>query len=142
MTAEQLQRFVNRLADVRNTDDLYDLEQRAGPFDEEDPIAAQALFDLAAVRCRLARGPAPSRAEFVLVRPPPAHVRERFEVRGRMEARIVRVGWADGVLYGSLHAIMRLECGQACFADAASTRQRVIALFDVVIDEVRTRAVA
>lgn len=142
MNAEQLQRLVNRLVDVRNTDDLYDLEQRVGPFDEEDPNAAQALFHLAAIRCRLARGPAPSRAEFSLVRPPPAHVRERFEVRGRLGSRVVRVGWADGVLFGSLHAIARLECGDGCLADAAAARQRVIALFDVVIDEVRTRAVA
>lgn len=142
MTAEQLKRLVDRLTDVRNTDDLYDLEQRWGPFDEEDPIATQALYHMASTRCRLARGPALSRGDFVLVRPPPSHARERFEVRGRLGSRIARVVWADGELYGSLYVIACLEGSRTCFVDGVSLRERVTAVFDVVLDEVRTLAVA
>ena len=61
MTAERLQRLVERLGEVRNTDELLDLEIVHGPFDEDDPLAASALFQIAAVRCHRARGPAPSR---------------------------------------------------------------------------------
>lgn len=141
MTAEQLQRVIDLSMEVRNTDDLYGLELRTGPYDEEDPVAARALFHLAAVRCRLARGPAPSPSGFLLARPAPDSPREWFEMRGRMGSRIVRVGWADGVLYGSLHAIRHLEGRDAC-CDPVVTRQHLVGLFDVVIDEVRALAVA
>lgn len=142
MNPEQLERLLDRLADVRNTDDLFDLELRLGPFDEEDPIAARALFQLACARCQLSRGPALSWETFTLTRPPPAYARERFEVRGRTGTRIARVGWADGVLFGSLYVLRRFDAGGDIFTDAASARRGLDDVFEVVLDEVRTLAVA
>ena len=142
MTPDQLQRLLDRLADIRNTDDLFDLELRLGPFDEEDALAARALFHIAAIRCQLSRGPALSPDRFTLTRPEPHPVRERFEVRGRIGTRIVRVGWADGVLFGSLYAIARLGGSDACFGNAATARARVIDRFDVILHEVPALAVA
>jgi hypothetical protein len=142
MTPAQYERLLDRLSEVRNTDDLFDLELRVGPFDEEDAVAVRALFQLACARCHLSRGPVPSAERFTLVRPAPAYARERFEVRGRVGTRIVRVGWADGSLFGSLYALRLLECGVTNLADAASAHQRIRAVFDVVLDEVRTLAVA
>lgn len=142
MTSEQLQRLLDRLADIRNTDDLFDLELRLGPFDEEDALAARALFHLAAARCQLARGPALSPDRFTLTRPEPHPARERFEVRGRIGTRIVRVGWADGVLFGSRYAIARLGGSDACFGSAATARARIFDRFDVVLHEVPALAVA
>ncbi|HSK18490.1 MAG TPA: hypothetical protein VK912_05080 [Longimicrobiales bacterium] len=142
MTPEQLQRLLDRLADIYNTDDLFDLELRLGPFDEEDALAARALFHLAAARCQLSRGPALSPERFTLTRPEPHAARERFEIRGRIGTRIVRVGWADGVLFGSLYAIARLGGSDACFGSAATARARVIDRFDVILHEVPALAVA
>jgi hypothetical protein len=142
MNPEQFERLLDRLADVHNTDDLFDLEQRLGPFDEEDMLAARALFQIATLRCQLARGPALSPDRFTLTRPAPSYVREGFEVRGRIGMRIVRVGWADGVLFGSLYAIARLGSSDACFGSAATARARIIDRFDVVLHEVPALAVA
>lgn len=142
MTPEQLQRLLDRLADIYNTDDLFDLELRLGPFDEEDALGARALFHLAAARCQLSRGPALSPERFTLTRPEPHSARERFEIRGRIGTRIVRVGWADGVLFGSLYAIARLGSSDACFGSAATARARIIDRFDVVLHEVPALAVA
>jgi hypothetical protein len=142
MTPAQYDRLVDRLADVRNTDELFDLELRLGPFDEEDAIAAHALFRLSCARCQLSRGPAMQETEFALSRLPPAHARERFEVRGRIGTRIVRIGWADGELYGSLYALRILEAQGAAVADARRAHQRIRALLDVVLDEERMLAVA
>lgn len=142
MTPEQLQRLLDRLIDVRSTDELSDLEVRLGPFDEEDVLAARALFELASLRCQLSRGPAPSPDRFTLTRPGPAHARERFELRGRLGSRIVRVGWADGELFGSLYGINRLGNDEAAFAHAQSARARIVDCFEAVLDEVRTLAVA
>ena len=142
MNPEQYEKLLDRLADVSNTDDLIALEQRLAPFDEEDPITARALVQLACARCQLSRGPALSPERFTLTRDAPAHARERFEVRGRAGTRIVRVGWADGVFFGSLYAIRLLECsGERC-ADAAAARQRIHELLDSVLDEVQALAVA
>lgn len=137
-----MQRLLALLPDVRNTDDLLDLEHRLGPFDEEDALDAHALFLIAALRCRLASGPAPSSETFSLTRSGPAHAPERFEVRGRMGTRIVRVGWADGMLFGSLYGLRRVGADEPYFADAESARQRIRAHFDEVIEEIRARAVA
>lgn len=134
MDPAQLERLLDLLAKVHNTDDLFDLELRLGPFDEDDALAARALFQMASMRCHLSRGPAPSPDRFTLTRPPPAGARERFEVRGRMGTRIVRVGWADGEWFGSLYAIGRLGSDAACVADATDARERVVALLDVVLD--------
>jgi hypothetical protein len=141
MNPEQYERLLDRLAEVHNTDELYDLEQRLGPFDEEDRLAERALFHIASMRCQLSRGPAISPDRFTLTRPAPAYARERFEVRGRIGSRIVRVGWADGVWFGSLYAIGRLECDDAC-GDPTAARERVLAMLDVVLHEVRIQAVA
>ena len=142
MNAEQLERLLDRLADVRNTDDLLDLEVRLGPFDEEDALATRALFHLASMRCQLSRGPAPSAERFTLTRPAPAYVHEGFEVRGRIGTRIVRVGWADGVLFGSLYAIARLGSSDVCFGNVVTARERIVECFDVVLREERMLAVA
>lgn len=142
MNAEQLERLLDRLADVRNTDDLLDLEVRLGPFDEEDALATRALFHLASMRCQLSRGPAPSPERFTLTCPAPAYVREGFEVRGRIGTRIVRVGWADGVLFGSLYAIARLGSSDVCFGNVVTARERIVECFDVVLREERMLAVA
>ncbi|CAN5614782.1 hypothetical protein BH23GEM9_BH23GEM9_35490 [soil metagenome] len=142
MKPEQFERLMDRLAEVRNTDDLFDLEVRLGPWDEEDALAARALFQLACTRCLLARGPAPSPDRFTLIQPAPEFGRERFEVRGRIGTRIVRVGWADGILFGSLYAIARLGSDDACFSQAASARERIVERFDVVLEEMPARAVA
>lgn len=142
MNPEQLERLLDQLIDVRNTDDLLDLELRLGPFDEEDPVAARALFQLATMRCQLARGPALSPDRFTLTRPAPSHVREGFELRGRMGTRIVRVGWADGVLFGSVYAIARLGSDDACFGSAVTARERIAERFDVVLREEPMLAVA
>ena len=142
MTPEQLQRLLDRLADIRNTDDLFDLELRLGPFDEEDALAARALFHLAAARCQLSRGPALSPERFTLTRPEPRPAAERFEIRGRIGTRIVRVGWADGVLFGSIYAIDRLGADESVCSCAITTRARIRERFDAVLEEVRTLAVA
>lgn len=142
MTSEQLQRLLDRLADIRNTDDLFDLELRLGPFDEEDALATRALFHLAAARCQLARGPALSPDRFTLTRPEPHPARERFEVRGRIGTRIVRVGWADGVLFGSRYAIDRLAADESVCACAMTARARILERFDAILDEVQALAVA
>jgi hypothetical protein len=142
MTPEQLQRLTDRLADVCNTDDLYELEVRLGPFDEGDPVAARALFMIATMRCRLAGGPAISADTFVLEAPPPATAVERFEIRGRMGTRIVRVGWADGALFGSLHALARVTCVNGDLGDCSRARQRIVSALDHVIDELPAQAVA
>jgi hypothetical protein len=140
MTAERLQRLVERLVEVGNTDELLDLEILHGPFDEDDLLAARALFQIAAIRCHLARGPAPSPDSFTLIRPAPAQARERFEVRGRLGTRIVRVGWADGMLFGSLYAIACIACDDACLAHAATARAHIIERLHVVFEEGRTLA--
>lgn len=142
MTPERLERLLDRLADVRNTDDLFDLELRLGPFDEEDPVAARALFQLAAARCQLSRGPGLSWETFTLSSVAPAYARERFEVRGRAGTRIARVGWADGVLFGSLYMLRMLDPDADIFRQAASARQGILDVFDVVLDEVCSLAVA
>jgi hypothetical protein len=135
MTAEQLKRLSERLSEVRNTDDLLQLEMALGPFDEEDGVAAQALFRIAATRCQLARGPAPAPESFMLTKPAPEHARERFEVRGRLDNRIVRVGWADGTLFGSLYALARLGRGGARHDDATTAREHIVRRLDAVTDE-------
>lgn len=132
-----MQRLLDLLPDVRNTDDLLDLEHRLGPFDEEDAVDARALFLLAAFRCRLAHGPAPSPGAYALIRPAPAGGVERLEVRGRMGNRIVRIVWIDGALYGSLHALRRLGLRGADFVDAESARLRIRGVLDEVIEETR-----
>lgn len=142
MNPEQYEKLLDRLVEVSNTDDLIDLEQRLAPFDEEDPITVRALFQLACARCQLSRGPALSPDTFTLTRPAPAHAREQFEVRGRAGTRIVRVGWADGAFFGSHYALRLLECAGESFADAAAARQRIDDVFDLVLDDVRTLAVA
>jgi hypothetical protein len=142
MNPELLAQLLVWLTSVRNTDDLFDLELRLGPLDEDDAIAARALFLLACMRCHLSRGPAPSAEQFTLMRPAPEQGRERFEVRGRVGTRIARVGWVDGVLFGSLFMIARLGRDDACFANAATARERIIDSFDVVLEEVPTLAVA
>jgi len=140
MSPKQLQRLLHLLPDVRSTDDLLDLEHRLGPFDEENALDAHALFLITSVRCRLAGGPAPSADRFTLVRAAPASAQALLEMRGRMGNRIVRVAWVDGALYGSLHALRRLE--GSSFADAESARTALRGLFDEVIEEIRPRAVA
>lgn len=142
MNPEQYEKLLDRLAEVRNTDDLTDLEHRLAPFDEEDPMTVRALFQFASARCQFSRGPGLSADTFTLERPAPAHARERFEVRGRVGTRIVRVGWADGAFFGSLYALRLLECAGDRFADAAAARQRIDDVFDGVLDEVRALAVA
>jgi hypothetical protein len=142
MNAEQLQRLQNRLSEVRNTDELIDLEHRLGPFDEDDALAVSALFRIACVRCHLARGPAPSPDTFTLTRAAPAHARERFEVRGRVGTRIARAVWADGELFGSLYVLSRLGRDTTGLAVAESARQRITAAFDAVHDDARLLAVA
>jgi hypothetical protein len=142
MTPRQLERLTARLPDVRNTDDLYDLELRFGPFDEEDAVAKRALFQLASARCQLARGPALSPERFTLSYPAPPHARDGFELRGRMDARIVRVGWADGMLFGSAYAIDRIRCDDGCLANAVAARERIVAHLDAVLSEEGMRAVA
>lgn len=142
MNPAQLEQLLDLLAEVHNTDGLFDLEQRFGPFDEEDALAVRALFQIASMRCHLSRGPAPSPDRFTLTRPPPAGARERFEVRGRLGPRIVRVGWADGVWFGSQYAINRLGPDAACVVHATDARDRVLALLDVVLDDGRSLAVA
>ena len=142
MNPEQLEQLLDRLSDVANTDELFDLELRLGPFDEEDPVAVRALFQLASARCQLSRGPGLSWDGFRLTRSAPAYARDMFEVRGRTGTRIARVGWADGVLFGSLYVLRTLEAGPDVFADAVSARDAIHAAFDVVLDEVRTLAVA
>lgn len=142
MNPEQYEKLLDRLAEVRNTDDLTDLEHRLAPFDEDDPLTVRALFQFACARCQFSRGPALSPDSFTLERPAPTYARERFEVRGRVGTRIVRVGWADGAFFGSLYALRLLECTGASFVDAAAARQRIDEVFDRVLDEVRTLAVA
>lgn len=142
MNADQLQRLEDRLSEVRTTDDLIDLEQRFGPFDEDDALCARALFRIACARCQLARGPAPSPDAFTLARPAPTHARERFEVRGRVGTRIARIGWADGELFGSLFVLRRLAVDATGMSAAASARDRITAVFDVVLEDVPTLAVA
>ncbi|MBR9988509.1 MAG: hypothetical protein KFH98_02080 [Gemmatimonadetes bacterium] len=142
MTPRQFERLMDRLADIRNTDELYDLEQRLAPFDEDDVVARRALFHLAAARCQLARGPALSPERFTLTHPAPARSHEEFQLRGRLGTRIVRVGWADGEWYGSLHAIALLAGDHERFADAATARRHVLERMDVVLGEGRELAVA
>jgi hypothetical protein len=142
MNPAQLKQLLDLVAEVQNTDGLFDLEQRFGPFDEEDALAVRALFQIACMHCHLSRGPSPSPDRFTLTRPPPANAHDRFEVRGRMGTRIVRVGWADGVWFGSVYAINRLGSDAACVARATDARDRVLALLDVVLDDGRTLAVA
>ena len=142
MNPEQLEQLRDRLADVGDTDALFELELRLAPMDEDDPVAVHALFELACARCQLARGPALSWQTFTLTRSAPPYVREGFEVRGRVGTRIARVGWADGVLFGSLYALRLLEGGALIFRDATTARRRIHDVFDVVLDEVRTLAVA
>lgn len=142
MDSERVQRLLDRLSDVSNTDDLFDFEVHNGPFDEEDPLAARVLFQIAATRCQLSRGPAPSPDTFTLTRPAPARARDRFEVRGRIGTRVVRIGWADGTLFGSLYAIARLHCSANTLAHAAAAREHIIAQLDVVLEDPRPRAVA
>lgn len=140
MTAERLHSLVERLGEVRNTDELLDLEILHAPFDEDDPVAARALFQIVAMRCHLARGPAPSPESFTLIRPAPARARERFEVRGRLGTRIVRVGWADGMLFGSLYAIACIACDDARLAHAATARAYIVERLGVIIEDGRTLA--
>jgi hypothetical protein len=142
MNPEQYEKLLDRLVEVRNTDDLIDLEHRLAPFDEDDPLTARALFQLACARCQLSSGPALSADRFSLTRPAPTQARLRFEVRGRAGTRIVRVGWADGTFFGSLYAIRLLESSGESFADAPAARQRIDEVFDTVADEVRKLAVA
>jgi hypothetical protein len=142
MNGEQLQRLLDRLSEARNTDDLIDLEHTLGPFDEDDALCERALFQFACARCHLARGPAPSPDTFTLVRAAPAHARERFEVRGRLGTRIARAGWADGQLFGSLYVLRLLAIDDTGLAVATSARERITAVFDVVLNDERTLAVA
>jgi hypothetical protein len=142
MNAEQLQRLLDRLSEVQNTDELIDLEHGHGPFDEDDALCERALFRIACARCHLARGPAPSPDTFTLERAAPAHARERFEVRGRVGTRIARVGWADGELFGSLYVLRLLAPDDTGLAVAKSARERINAVFDVVLDELPALAVA
>lgn len=138
MTAERLQRLLEQLGQIRNTDELLDLECACGPFDEEDRHCARALFEIGALRRHLAKGPAPSPESFSLIRPAPARARERFEVRGRLGRRIVRVGWADGELFGSRYAIACIACDDVALSNAAVARQHIIARLDVVFEEEST----
>ncbi len=142
MKPEQYQRLLDRLFEVRNTDELFDLEVAFAPFDEEDGVAQRALFQLACRWCHLARGPAPAQESFELVRRPPDAAHHRFEVRGRIGQRIVRVGWADGALFGSLYALRRLEHAHDPARTAASAQAWIRASLDAVIEDVPTRAVA
>ena len=142
MTPEQLERLLNRLPDVKSTDELYDLELRLAPFDEDDAIGRRALFHLASARCQLARGPAYTFDRFTLTCPEPSAARDRFEIRGRVGTRIARVVWADGVLCGSLYVIAMLGGDAHAFRDARTARQHITAVFDHVFDEGEARAVA
>lgn len=143
MNAEQLQRLLDRLVDIRSTDELFDLELRFAPFDEDDALTRRALFQIACVRCHLSRGPSLSLESFALSRPAPPHSREQFEVRGRVGMRTVRVGWCDGELYGSLYAIARLNPTTPYITDAATARALVTRLFDSIeVVEEQPRAVA
>src|SRR5690606_22389706 len=108
MTPDQLERLLNRLPDVKSTDELYDLELRLAPFDEEDAVGKRALYHLASARCQLARGPALPFERFTLTCPEPPVAQDRFEVRGRVGSRITRIAWVDGVLCGSLYVIAML----------------------------------
>ena len=143
MNPEQLQRLLDRLVDIRNTDDLFDLEQRFAPFDEDDALTRRALFQIACTRCHLSRGPTLSPDTFALARPAPSRAREQFEMRGRVGTRTVRIGWADGELYGSLYAMARLGSAVPCIADAATARALLTEMFDAIecVDE-QPRAVA
>lgn len=142
MSPEQLARLLDRLPDVKSTDELYDLELRLAPFDEEDAVGKRALFHLASARCQLARGPALPVERFTLTCPEPANGTNRFEVRGRVGTRIGRVAWVDGVLCGSLYIIAMLGGDPHAFPDPDIARERIHAIFDHVVDGVRARAVA
>lgn len=142
MAPNRYQLLLDRLSTTRNTDELFDLELAFAPLDEEDTLTRRALFQFACRRCDLARGPAPSPERFALERPAPAMARCRFEVRGRMGSRIVRVGWADGQLFGSLFGIGHIEADGADLRDAADAERRIRASFDVVLEEMRIPAVA
>jgi len=142
MDFERMQRLLDGLGEIDNSDDLLDFELLNGPFDEDDPHAARVLFQIAAVRCQLARGPAPSAETFALTLPAPKRSRHRFEVRGRIGTRIVRVGWADGMLFGSLYAIARLHLDATTLAHAVVAREIINEQFDVVLDEMPAQAVA
>lgn len=136
MTQEHFERLQNRLMDVRNTDDLFDLELRLGPFDEEDPLGERALFQLAGARCQLSRGPALSAERFTLMRAAPACASARFEVRGRVGTRITRVVWADGELFGSLYVLRLLDGRGVDTTDAKTARALVHSVFDIVMEDV------
>jgi len=142
MTPDQLERLLNRLPDVKSTDELYDLELRLAPFDEEDAVGKRALYHLASARCQLARGPALPFERFTLTCPEPPVAQDRFEVRGRVGSRITRIAWVDGVLCGSLYVIAMLGGDAHAFPDAETARARIRVVFDEVFDEERSRAVA
>jgi hypothetical protein len=56
--------------------------------------------------------------------------------------RIARVGWADGELFGSLYVLRLLAPDDTGLAVAKSARERINAVFDVVLDELPALAVA
>ncbi len=117
MAPDRYQSLLDRLSTARNTDELFDLELAFAPLDEEDTLTRRALFQFTCRRCELARGPAPSPDSFTLERSAPSFARRRFEVRGRIGSRIVRVGWGDGQLFGSLYGISHIQ------ADGADLRR-------------------
>lgn len=59
-----------------------------------------------------------------------------------MGTRIVRVGWADGKLYGSRYAIARIGGEAVVPNDVAAARARIMGRFDVVFEDSVPRAVA
>lgn len=142
MSPEQYQRLLARLSSVRNTDELLDVELSFAPLDEDDPLAQRALFELACRRCHLARGPAPLQARFALRVPRSASVRHCVELRGRMGSRIVRVGWADGTLFGSRYAIVRLQRALGGARDVAEAERIIRSRMASVIEPVAASAVA
>jgi hypothetical protein len=126
----RLAAFREGIVHARSTDDLFDLERRLGPIDEDDPAAEELCYELRATACHLSRGPAPAR--FTLVRPPPIDARLSFHVRGRIGERIATVVWADGRLYGSLYALARLEARAVDDSDPGRALERIRAAFDRV----------
>lgn len=124
-----------RLYAVSNTDELLDIELALGILDEEDPADGAALRELHACRCRFAMGPAPAADADVIARPRPEGARSWFTIRGRMAGRIVRVGWADGALFGSRFAARRIDAAHAALTHSESARRFLAECFDEVLPE-------
>lgn len=124
--------FRRAIVVARSMDDLFDVERRLGPIDEDDPAAEDLCYDLRAAACYLSRGPAPARDRFTLIRPPPRGARHSFRVKGRIGTRIASVVWADGRLFGSLYALARLEARPSDDSDPERALERIVASFEYV----------